>query len=332
MLTMTKQGLFCRAGDFYIDPSRGVDHAVITHAHSDHARRGSRQYYCVRSGEALLRARIGQNIPVKTFAFAEPFEINGVKISLHPAGHILGSSQVRLEYAGEVWVASGDYKRDRDPTCEPFEPIPCDVFVTEGTFGTPNYVWEKDMDLGKQIHDWWMRNAARGVNSVLFAYSLGKAQRVLGVLEPFADRPVHCDPSVAELNECYREQGIALAPTTCLSELDSDRRPVGELFLVPQSFLKTPRARMLGPRYETAFASGWMAGGRGFGSYNKGFVMSDHADWNDLVRTVLETGAKRVYVQHRGKGALVKHLRTLGVDAYPDSDMVPGEMFQLALF
>jgi putative mRNA 3-end processing factor len=188
------------------------------------------------------------------------------------------------------------------------------------------------MDLGRQIFDWWTANAERGVNSVLFAYSLGKAQRVLGVLEPHAARPVYCDPSVSELNACYRAQGVKLAPTKCLSEITADGPLRGELFLVPQSFLKSPQARLLGPRFATAFASGWMAGGRGFSSYDHGFVMSDHADWNDLVRTVLETGAKRVYVQHRGKGALVKHLRTLGLEAYPDSELKPGEMLQLSLF
>lgn len=332
MLVSTKLGLFCRPGDFYIDPSRGVDRAVITHAHSDHARRGSKQYFCVRSGESLLRARIGQNIRVNTFAFRESFEINGVKVSFHPAGHILGSSQVRLEYAGEVWVASGDYKRDQDPTCEPFESVTCDVFVTEATFGTPMYVWPKDLDLGQQIHDWWRTNAEHGVNSVLFAYSLGKAQRVLGVLAPHAERPVHCDPSVSELNQCYRDQGVRLAPTRCLSEVSPDETLRGELFLVPQSFLRGPQARLLGGRYKTAFASGWMAGGRGFSSYDKGFVMSDHADWNDLVRTIQESGAQRVYVQHRGQGALVKHLRSLGLAAFPEEELKPGEMTQLSLF
>ena len=332
MLVWTKTGLFCPAGDFYIDPGRAVDHAVITHAHSDHARRGSRQYYCVESGEGLLRARLGQSIKVRTSKFGSVFDINGVRLSFHPAGHILGSSQVRVEYAGEVWVASGDYKRDHDPTCEPFETVPCDVFVTEATFGTRAYTWQKQANLGSQIYDWWSRNSERGVNSVLFAYSLGKAQRVLGVLEPFTTRPVFCDPSVIELNTCYKEQGVRLAPAVCLGGLPDGTTLRGELLLVPQSFLRSPLARILGGKFETAFASGWMAGGRRFGSYNKGFVMSDHADYNDLVRTVLETGARRVYVQHRGQGSLVKHLCSIGLDAAPDFEMRPGQMIQLSLF
>lgn len=334
MLVATRKGLFCPAGDFYIDPSGAVDHAVITHAHSDHARRGAKAYYCATSCVSLLYARLGSKIQVRGFAFGEVFEINGVKLSLHPAGHILGSAQVRIEYGGEVWVASGDYKRDPDPTCEPFEVVPCDVFVTEATFGTPAYVWRKDADVGQQIYDWWSANAARGVNSVLFAYSLGKAQRVLGVLYPFAKRPVVCDASVTPLNDCYRSQGVNLAPTLCLSQVTSSEGMNGELFLVPQSFLKSDRAQLLGGRFETAFASGWMAGGsRGFQrGYDRGFVMSDHADWNDLVRTVLETRARRVYVQHRGKGALVKHLRSLGLDAFPDEELKPGVQHQLSLF
>ncbi|MBX3020109.1 MAG: ligase-associated DNA damage response exonuclease [Bdellovibrionales bacterium] len=333
MLTLTPKGLYCPAGDFYIDPKRRVDHAVITHAHSDHARRGSSMYYCVHSGVDLLRTRIGA-VKVKTYSFGERFEINGVSLSLHPAGHILGSSQVRIEHGGEVWVASGDYKRDEDPTCEPFESVACDVFVTEATFGTPAFTWEKGQDLGLQIFEWWSRNRQRGVNSVLFAYSLGKAQRVLGVLQKHTRNPVHCDPLVSEMNRHYRAQGIALAPTICLSQVTETQPLKGELFLVPQSFLKSSQSHLLGPRYETAFASGWMAGGqRGFGGgYDHGFVMSDHADWNDLLRTIKETGARRVYVQHRGEGALVKHLRQLGVEAFPESDLIGGRQEQLTLF
>ncbi len=333
MLIMTKKGLYCPAGNFYIDPSGAVDHAVITHAHADHARRGSKQYYCVHSGVSLLKQRVGKNIAVQSFQYSQSFELNGVQISFHPAGHILGSSQVRMEFAGEVWVASGDYKRDADPTCEPFEVVPCDVFVTEATFGTPGYVWPKDQDLGKEIHDWWMGNAEKGINSVLFAYSLGKAQRVLGVLKPYAQRPIYCHGTVTPLNQCYQASGIKWAETKCLSQVEDDRVLRGELFLVPQSFLKTEKAELLGTSFKTAFASGWMSkGGFGYNSYDRGFVMSDHADWNDLLKTIQETGAKRVYVQHRGNGALVKHLKSMGIKAYPDTDLFPKDQDQLAFF
>ena len=330
MLISTREGLFCRAGNFHIDPSRAVEHAVITHAHSDHARRGAKAYYCAESGVGLLKARLGRNIQVRGIPYGQPFQIGNVKLSFHPAGHILGSAQVRMEYGGEVWVASGDYKRDADPTCEPFETVECDVFVTEATFGTPAYRWQKGADLGREIFEWWQENAAEGVNSLLFAYSLGKAQRVLGVLAPFTDRPVHCDPNSAELTACYRAKGIRLAPTVCLSGLSPSARLEGELLLVPKSFLSSKLAPVLGDRYRTAFASGWMA--RGAHGFDRGFCMSDHADWDDLVRTVKESRARRVYVQHRGAGALVRHLKQLGLEAYPEESLVPRNPEQLAFF
>jgi putative mRNA 3-end processing factor len=335
MLIMTSNGLFCPAGNFYIDPSRAVDHAVITHSHSDHARRGSRKYYCVDKGVSLLKARIGQNISVDKFAYGETFFINQIKISFHSAGHILGSSQVRLESNGEIWVASGDYKREADPTCDPFEVVKCNVFVTEATFGAPSFQWPKEKNLGAEIFEWWNANAELGINSVLFAYSLGKAQRVLGVLHPYARRPIYCHPSVTTLNACYRAEGIELADTICLSKVQSGKNLRGELFLVPQSFLKTEAASIIGDQYHTAFASGWMAPGSsgfGHGNFDRGFVMSDHADWTDLVRTVQDTEARRVYVQHRGKGALVRHLKKLGLQAFPDSDLYPTNPNQLSLF
>jgi len=330
MLVMTTRGLYCPIGNFHIDPSRGVDHAVITHAHADHARRGSKQYYCAASGVGLLRERVGKSIAVTSLAFGQPIELNGVKVSLHPAGHILGSAQVRMEFGGDVWVASGDYKRTPDPTCEPFEVVPCDVFVTEATFGTPGFRWSKDTDLGREIFTWWAANAKRGVNSVLFAYSLGKAQRVLGLLEPYATKPVYCHPAATPLTDLYRAQGIRLAMTKCLSEVEDKENLRGELLLVPQSFLSSERARILGAAFETAFASGWMA--QGSHGYDKGFLLSDHADWDDLLLTIRETGAKTVYVQHRGNGALVKHLRSIGIQAFPDKALYPENPDQLAFF
>jgi putative mRNA 3-end processing factor len=331
MLIMTKKGLYCEAGNFYIDPSGAVDHAVVTHAHADHARKGSRQYYCVTSGVSLLKARLGPKIAVRSHHYGEVFHFNDVKVSFYPAGHILGSCQVRLERAGQVWVASGDYKREPDPTCEPFEVVPCDVFVTEATFGTPGFSWPQNSNVGEEIHSWWSANAARGINSVLFAYSLGKAQRILGELHKLTNKCIYCHPAATVLNDCYRAHGVPLAPTYCLSKLEPSRVLRGELFLVPQSFLKTDQAEVLGRHYQTAFASGWMAQSR-YGGYDRGFLMSDHADWKDLLRTIQETRAKRVYVQHRGNGALVKHLRTLGIEAFPDTELVPKPMTQLSFF
>ncbi len=330
MLVLTPKGLFCPAGNFYIDPSGKVENAVITHAHSDHARRGSAQYFSTISGETLLRTRLGKNISVSSFAFSTQFKLGEVEISFHPAGHILGSAQIRLEHQGEVWVASGDYKRDPDPTCEAFEVVTCDVFITEATFGTPAYAWKKDANLGAEIFQWWSENSVKKQNSVLFAYSLGKAQRVLGLLEPYAKKPVICHAASAPLTECYRQQGIKLAETLCLSQVPDQTIMNTELFLVPQAFLKSEQSHLLGENFQTAFASGWMA--KDFGSFDRGFLLSDHADWNDLVNTVLQTKAKKVFVQHRGNGALVKHLRKLGIKAFPDSALVQKSPQQMALF
>ena len=226
------------------------------------------------------------------------------------------------------------YKR-QDPTCEAFEVVPCDTFITEATFGTPAFTWKKNADIGKEIFDWWQENEAKKINSVLFAYSLGKAQRVLGLLEPYAKKPVICHSAATPLTNCYVAEGVNLAPTRCLSTVFDNEKFEGELFLVPQAFLKLDQAHILGENFQTAFASGWMAQNNGYGrtsQYDKGFLLSDHADWNDLVRTVKETGAKTVYVQHRGNGALVKHLNELGIKAFPDTALISKSPEQLELF
>jgi len=328
MLALTPHGLFCQSGNFYIDPRGGVENAVVTHAHSDHARRGSSRYFCAASGEGLLRARLGRSIKVSAIEFGRKFRIGDVVVSFHPAGHILGSAQVRLEQRGEVWVVSGDYKRDPDPTCEPFEVVKCDVFVTEATFGTPSFMWPKGSDPAREIFDWWNGNVDKGVNSALFAYSLGKTQRILALLEPLARKPIFCPPQAEALSDCYRAQNIKLAATRCLSGVRDDEKLQGELFLVPTSFLASPQARLLGENYETAFASGWMA--RGPRNFDRGFPLSDHADWHDLLATIQATGARTVYVQHRGNGALVKRLRAQGLLAFPESEL--GAARQLELF
>jgi putative mRNA 3-end processing factor len=326
---MTPQGLYCKAGDFHIDPRGGVENAVITHAHSDHARRGSKNYFCTTSGTSLLKCRIGKKIIVKSFPYKEKFQIGAANLSFHPAGHILGSSQVRVEVNGEVWVASGDYKRDPDPTCEPFETVKCDVFITEATFGTPAYTWPKDADLGKEIFDWWEENSSQGYNSVICAYSLGKTQRLLGLLKDYAKKPVYCHSAARELNNCYREEGMGLASTICLSKLEKDTVLSGDLVIAPSSFLRTEQIAVLGSTFKTAFASGWMA--RNSFGYDRGFLLSDHADWNDLLKTIYETEAKRIYVQHR-KGALIRKLRAEGLKAFSDVTLFPKNPAQMVLF
>jgi putative mRNA 3-end processing factor len=338
LISWTEKGLYCAEGDFYIDPHRAVKTAVVTHAHSDHARRGCERYICVSSSVGLLKSRLSQKIQVQGIPYREVFKLGEVSVSFHSAGHILGSAQVRVQSgpkgSGEVWVASGDYKRDPDPSCEPFESVQCDTFITEATFGTPKYTWPKDRDHGRDIHAWWKRNAALGMNSVLFGYSLGKAQRILAELAPHAHQPVIIHETIEELTNCYRAEGRVLAPTLELNHYKPGTVLQGELILAPPSVLKTGVVDRLG-RYQTAFASGWMQQGSGSpGSgvaswgrdYDYGFVMSDHADWNDLNRTIEETKAKRVFVQHRD-GALIQHLRRRGIDAY-SSDMLELKNYQ----
>lgn len=322
LIEWTDKGLYCAAGEFYIDPHRSVEKAVVTHAHSDHARRGSKKYYCASVGVGLLKSRLGRQIDVQGIPYGEKFQLGETQISFHSAGHILGSAQVRVQRGSDVWVASGDYKREFDPSCDPFEVISCDTFITEATFGTPKYVWNKSAHHGKDIFEWWQRNAEAGKNSILFGYSLGKAQRILAELAPYTDRPVLIHESIVELTECYRKEGRNLVPTRELGSMPLFQTFQGELILAPPSILKTEWLELLG-EFETAFASGWMQGSsyaHGV-SYDHGFVISDHADWNDLNLTIQETGAKEVFVLHRSTGALVRHLRKKGVAAHPVSDL-----------
>ncbi|MEO5970121.1 MAG: ligase-associated DNA damage response exonuclease [Bdellovibrionia bacterium] len=322
LVAWTERGLYCSKGGFYIDPHRTVDHAIVTHAHSDHARKGSKNYYCESSGLGLLRARLGKHIQASGVPYGEAFILGDVRVSFHSAGHILGSAQVRIQSGADVWVISGDYKRELDPSCEPFEVVPCDTFITEATFGTPKYVWNKNQDYGLQIYNWWKQNSQKGKNSILFGYSLGKAQRILALLAPYAERPVVIYQTITELTECYRREGRRLAPTRDLATFGENEMIQGELILAPPSILKEKLRDQLG-EYETAFASGWMAGevsGRSYGNYrgyDQGFVISDHADWNDINQTIAETGAKRIFVLHRTNGALIRHLRQKGLEAHP---------------
>ena len=332
LISLSSKGLYCEAGNFYIDPHRAVDTALATHAHSDHARRGSALYITAQTGVGVLKERLGKNIQVKSYPYQEAFTLGRTKVSFHPAGHILGSAQVRIECDGEVWVVSGDYKRDPDPTCEAFQCVPCDTFITEATFGTPKFIWEKNCNYGLAIASWWEEMICTKKNAILFGYSLGKAQRILGELYPFAKKPVLIYPTMVNITERYREEGVKLAQTLDLFQaIDLLKSPdsrttalEGELILAPPSVLKENFALHLG-QYETAFASGWMQTNSSFSNrhYDRGFVISDHADWNDLNQTILETGAKRVFVQHRN-GALVRHLIKLGIDAHSDEMLKPG--------
>ena len=309
------EGLYCPPGDFYIDPWRPVERAVITHAHSDHARYGSAQYLASAASEGVLRSRLGAHINLQTLGYGEGIVHNGVKLSLHPAGHVLGSAQVRLEHGGQVWVASGDYKVAPDPTCVPFEPVRCDVFITESTFGLPIYRWCPDDELFEGVNAWWARNAANGRASVLCCYSFGKAQRVLAGVDPTIG-PIVVHGAVQPLNRAYREAGVQLPETRLVTEV-ADKADLRRCLVVcPPGAAASTWLRRFGDA-DVAFASGWMQlrGARRRGGYDRGFVLSDHADWPGLLSAIGATGAQRVIVTHGSIPVMVRYLTGQGLQA-----------------
>jgi putative mRNA 3-end processing factor len=308
------EGLYCPPGDFYIDPWRPVDRAVITHAHADHARIGHQHYLASAAGEGVLRQRLG-SITLQTLAYGEAIHHHGVTLSLHPAGHVLGSAQVRLEHRGQVWVASGDYKIAPDPTCAPFEPQRCDVFITESTFGLPIYRWRSDAEVFAEINAWWQSNAGAGRASVLACYSFGKAQRVLASVDSTIG-PIVVHGAVDPLNQAYRDAGVALPSTTLVASVNDPAMLRGALVVCPPSATGSTWIRRFGD-CSTAFASGWMLlrGARRRGGYDRGFVLSDHADWPGLHGAIAATGAERVIVTHGSIPVMVRYLSENGWDA-----------------
>ena len=313
-------GLYCPAGDFYVDPWRRVAKAVITHGHGDHARPGMGHYWTERNGLPILRKRLGRYAPLDGVDYGEPIQFGPVTVSLHPAGHILGSAQVRIEHAGRVWVVSGDFKRDPDPTCRAFEVVPCDTFVTEATFANPVYRWPDTSAVAGEIRAWWQECRAEGRPAVLFSYALGKAQRILAELIPWVDpgEEVLLHGAMIDLVQIYRDAGIAMMPTRPVSELSAKADFAGQLVLAPPSAAGSKWLRRF-KGASTGFASGWMLirGNRRRRGYDRGFVVSDHADWPSLVRTVEECGASEVLATHGDTEVLVRHLREAGIKARP---------------
>ncbi len=316
MIELSDKGLYCRVGDFHIDPWRPVPRALITHAHADHARPGHGRYWAASAGESLLRHRLGREIALEPMGYGEVCRFGSVEVSLHPAGHVLGSAQIRVAGDDGVWVVSGDYKRDADPTCDGFEVVPCDTFITEATFALPAYRWQPAAAVAGDIYRWWQTNAAVGRTSVLFCYALGKAQRLLAELLAYTQETAFLHGALTPLTECYREAGIAMLPTEPVG-----RRLKGEdfsqaLVLAPPSAAGSAWMRRF-PRHSTGFASGWMRirGNRRRRGYDRGFVLSDHVDWPGLIRTIEETGARRVLATHGRTDVLVRYLRERGWEA-----------------
>ncbi|MBA3670637.1 MAG: ligase-associated DNA damage response exonuclease [Gemmatimonadaceae bacterium] len=326
MLRVTDCGLYCDAADVHIDPWRPVDRAIITHAHGDHARPGSRHYLASREGARVLRTRLGPDASIELLHFGETRRMNEVSITLVPAGHILGSAQVRLEHRGEVWVVSGDYKTEGDPTCSPFEPVRCHTFITECTFGLPIYRWCAQDETFADMRAWWLANRERGEASLVYAYALGKAQRILAGMDGAGIGPVYTHGAVERLTSDYRASGIALAPTTPVAAMPKGTSYAGSLIVAPPSAAGSSWLRRFGA-LSVSFASGWMQvrGARRRRSLDKGFVLSDHVDWTALMDAIDATGAERVWVTHGYREPVVRFLREKGIDALAIASAWEGE-------
>ena len=315
LVIATSAGLYCPAGDFHIDPWQPVPRALITHGHSDHARPGMGCYYAAAAGLPILRWRLGTQ-DYRAFDYGETFDLGRTRVSLHPAGHVLGSAQVRIECGERVWVASGDYKRQADPTCAPLQPQRCDTFITEATFALPIYRWPDTATVARDIVAWRDECAAQGEAAVLFCYALGKAQRLLAELQAHTAQPALLHGAIAAGVEVYRSAGIRLLDSLPMAEQERGRDYAGELILAPPSAAGSAWMRRF-RRVQTGFASGWMQlrGNRRRRNYDRGFVVSDHADWPALLQTVEQTGARRIIATHGATDALVRVLNERGLDA-----------------
>lgn len=317
MIQFTDIGIYCQPGDFYIDPWKPVSNALITHGHSDHARWGSGRYLCHQYTIPILKLRLGQDIVVQGITYGEVIHINGVRVSFHPAGHIIGSAQIRLEYKGEVWCVSGDYKMGDDLVSTAYEPVACHHFVTESTFGLPVYNFKTAAEIYSDMNEWCRSNREEGFNSVLLGYALGKSQAILNALDTDM-QDVYLHGAVANVNNALSESGFQFRGTRITPE--TDRQNIkGAVIVAPPSALGTPWLQKMKP-YKVAMCSGWMAlrGARRRYGVDRGFALSDHCDWRQLNEAVILTGAEHVYVTHGYEATFAKWLvEKYGIDAKP---------------
>jgi putative mRNA 3-end processing factor len=316
-LKVTDQGLYCKTGNFFIDAWKPTPICIVTHGHGDHAYYGHGLYIASPETVKIIKHRIGKDTPCQVLEYDKKIKLGNTWVSLHPAGHILGSSQVRIEDSKSVTVISGDYKRGLDPTCKPFEVVECDIFVTESTFALPIYQWPQNEIIEKQIFEWWQENAKSAHPSILFCYSLGKAQRVMNLLLNKTDKTIHLHGAIYSLSMLYKEMGIEMIPFTRVSESAKGASFAQDLIIAPPSSIGTPWMKRF-PSFRTAFASGWMEvrGTRRRKALDRGFVLSDHADWGSLIKTVEQTKAKIVLTTHGSSAILAQYLKEeKGIDA-----------------
>ncbi len=329
LLTLTSSGLYCKAGDFYLDPWKPVVRAVITHGHSDHARAGHKAYLTHRETAAIIRHRLGINSGISSLEYGKVIRLGPVKVSLYPAGHIPGSSQILLEHRGDRWVFSGDYHTSgfsgSHGFCTPFESVPCRVFVTESTFGLPVYRWPNPSSEFDAIQRWWADNQKSGRCSVLVGYSLGKAQRLLHGLDP-VQGPLFAHGAVRNMTDVIRKLGYELPDLLSPEDLVNRKVLQQGLVLVPPSAIDSPWMKRFEP-FSLAFASGWMRirGPRRRHAADRGFVLSDHADWDGLNAAVDASGAERVLVTHGFADTFSRWLKEKGLDAEPLQTLFEGE-------
>lgn len=315
LVKFTKKGIYCIPGKFYLDPWYPVEYAIISHGHADHARWGNKHYLCHNQSKAILQHRIGADISIESLPYNEYKVINGVKVSFHPAGHILGSAQIRLEYKGYIVVFSGDYKTQPDFITTPFEPVKCHEFITESTFGLPIYKWKSEEELQKELQDWIVQNQQNNRTSVFLGYSLGKAQRIMKLVENVEEIYVHS--AIHSLNKAIENSGITI-PTTKLLTADFKKTEIqNKIVILPPALLGSKMIKKI-PNAATAICSGWMQirGNRRWKGVDAGFAVSDHADWNGLLSAVKATEAEKVYVTHGSQAVFSKYLNEIGIEAH----------------
>lgn len=314
LLKFTSKGIYCIPGKFYIDPWRPVDLAVITHGHADHARSGMKKYLCHHFTKPILHSRIGKEIECQSVEYGEILDINGVKVSLHPAGHIIGSAQIRMEYKGYVSVVSGDYKIQDDGISTPFESVRCNEFVSESTFGLPIYNWLSVEAQEQQMRNWVQQNKANGKTSVFIGYSLGKSQRIIKALEGLNELNVHY--SIAKLNEAYESVGVQLPDYNTIDLREDKKHLNGKIVILPPALIDNPAMKKI-PNLAYAICSGWMQirGARRWRSADAGFAISDHADWQGLISAIKATEAEKVHITHGQTAVFSKYLNEIGISA-----------------
>ncbi|MEB2776092.1 ligase-associated DNA damage response exonuclease [Algoriphagus sp. D3-2-R+10] len=323
LLIFNSKGIYCPQAQIYIDPWKPVKQAIITHGHSDHSRFGHKKYLTHHTNIPIIRHRLGE-INVQGIGWNEPFHINGVTFSLHPAGHIIGSSQVRVEYKGEVWVFTGDYKTENDGVCTPYESIKCNTMITECTFGLPAFKWKTQASVFEEINSWWQSNKSEGKTSVLFGYTLGKAQRILKHLDSSIGE-IFTHGAVENMTEVLRPQ-LEMPKTTLITKDTTAKEIRGNMVVAPPSAHGSPWMRKFVP-FETGTCSGWMAfrGARSRRATDKGFVLSDHCDWQGLLHSIKASEASRVICTHGYTDIFSRYLREIGYDASIENTDYEGE-------